>query len=175
MSDHELLGELLASASNRLAAYGYLLTGSQSAGEELVQEAIVTVFIKRRSLPNVRAAESYVRATMRTTYIDGLRRDKRWRRVAPAQAHRSPEPDAAAQIADRDAIGRALASLSTQERTVVVLRFYDDLTLAAVADAMHLQTGTVKRYLSNALDKLAREVGEHDFDTERIAVIEGRD
>ncbi len=172
-ADDELLGELLDRASKRLATYGYLLTGSQHAGEDLVQDAIVKVFVRRRRIPNAAAAEGYVRAAMRTLHLDGLRRDKLWRRIAPGQATRDELPDATDTINAADAVGRALGALSPQQRTAVVLRFYDDLTVADVAQHMGLATGTVKRYLSDALDRLAAEVGgDATFDVERVAVVD---
>jgi len=168
----EVLGELLDAAAPRLATYGYLLTGSQHAGEDLVQDAIVKVFVRRRRIPNVRAAEGYVRAAMRTLHIDAMRREGLWRRAMPGQVATTAGDDPADAVAAQDAMGRALVTLSPQERVAVVLRYFDDLTVPAVAAAMGLADGTVKRYLSNALDKLAAVIGNEDFDVERIAVIE---
>ncbi|MFW7413899.1 sigma-70 family RNA polymerase sigma factor [Demequina sp. SO4-18] len=172
-ADDELLGEMLERASKRLAAYGYLLTGSQHSGEDLVQDAIVKVFVRRRRIPNAAAAEGYVRAAMRTLHLDGLRRDKLWRRLMPGQAVRDAQPDDTERIHAADAVGRALGALSPRQRTAVVLRFYDDLTVADVAHEMGLAVGTVKRYLADALDRLAVEVGDDaTFDVERVAVVE---
>lgn len=167
-----LMGELLDGASARLAAYGYLLTGSQHASEDLVQDAIVKVFVRRRRIPNAQAAEAYVRAAMRSVHIDRLRREKVWRRVAPGQVGREVTPDHAERIATADALGRALATLSPQQRTAVVLRFFDDLTVAGVAAEMHLAEGTVKRYLSDSMHRLAVEMGDHTFDTEYVDVVD---
>lgn len=171
----DLMGTLLERASARLAAYGYLLTGDQYAGEDLVQDAIVKVFVRRRKIPNAAAAEGYVRAAMRTLHLDRMRREKVWRRIAPGQAARDDVPDSADALAAADAVGRALETLSPRQRTAVVLRFYDDLTVADVAHEMRLATGTVKRYLSDALDRLADEVDPATLDREYIAVVDRED
>jgi RNA polymerase sigma factor (sigma-70 family) len=155
-----------------LAAYGYLLTGSQHAGEDLVQDAIVKVFVKKRRLDNPRAAEGYVRATMRTLHIDGIRRQGRLRALMPRLVHADTAEPPEVDIANRDQMGVALGALAPQERAVVVLRFYDDLKVADIAAHMHLAEGTVKRYLSQALDRLAHELGDIDGDADRIGVIE---
>ncbi len=118
------------------------------------------------------AAEAYVRAAMRTLHVDRMRRETHWRGLMPRLVDRSEGPDASAALADQDQIGRALASLAPQERAVVVLRFYDDLKVADIAAQMHLAEGTVKRYLSNALDKLAGVLGTLDDTTERIGLVE---
>lgn len=172
MKQRDVLGEMLDSAANRLAAYGYLLTGSQHAGEDLVQDAIVKVFVRRRSLDGPRAAEAYVRAAMRTLHIDRMRRETHWRGLMPRLADRASAPSPEAAIADQDQMGRALVLLAPQERAVVVLRFYDDLKVTDIAAQMRLAEGTVKRYLSNALDKLAGVLGAIDETTERIGLVE---
>ena len=173
MAEYEaILRETLAASSARLAAYGYLLTGSQDAGEELVQDAVVKVFSRRRAIPNAAAGEAYVRATMRTLHVDGLRRAKLWRRVMPGQVTPPTVEDAASAIDAADAMGRAIATLTEQQRTAVVLRYYDDLAVADVAVAMGLAVGTVKRYLSDALGRLAVEVGDNEFELERVAVVD---
>lgn len=170
-----LLGELLNRASARLAAYGYLLTGSQHASEDLVQDAIVKVFVRRRSLANVQAAEGYVRAAMRSIHIDRMRREKLWRKAAPGQVVGAEAPDIAERIVVSDAVGRALATLSPQQRTAVVLKYYDDLTVAGVAVEMKLAEGTVKRYLSDAMQRLAAEMGDRLVVAEYAAVTDGKD
>jgi RNA polymerase sigma factor (sigma-70 family) len=53
-----------------------------------------------------------------------------------------------------DAFFVRLRQLTTAQRTVVVLAYYEDLTLAAVAEQMDMPLGTVKSHLTRALDKL---------------------
>lgn len=173
MTTSEVLGDLLAVAGDRLAGYGYLLTGNAHAGEELAQAAIVKVFVRRRRLSDVRAAEAYVRAAMRTLHVDGIRRERRWRLAMPGQARAEHGPDAASALAEADALGRALAALFPQERTVVILRYYDDLTLQSVADHMRLALGTVKRYHANALDKLRAHLGDVEIADAWVSVVDG--
>ena len=77
----DVVGQLLDSAATRLAAYGYLLTGSQVAGDELVQAAIVQVSVRHRRLRDVRALEGRVRASHAN---DSSGRDTQSRLVAGA-------------------------------------------------------------------------------------------
>ena len=175
MTHPDVLGEMLDVAAHRLASYGYLLTGSQHASEDLVQDAIVKVFSKRRRLDNARAAEGYVRATMRTLHVDRMRRETRWRAAMPSLVSRDVHPNLDTAVVDQDRMGRALLTLAPQERTVVVLRFYDDLKVTDIAVQLHLAEGTVKRYLSNALDKLAGVLGDIDESTERVSLVERTD
>ena len=115
-----------------------------------------------------------VRATMRTIHVDQYRRQRLWRRAVPTLVSSEDVPDAGVAIANADQVGRAMAGLSAQERTVVVLRFYDDLAMHEVAGAMGLAEGTVKRYLSNALAKLSLVLERDELDGERVHVVDGR-
>ena len=56
---------------------------------------------------------------------------------------------------DRDLLLTAMNGLSSQQRACVVLRYYQDLPLTQVASELGLAEGTVKRYLSEAMTRLA--------------------
>lgn len=167
----QIVSELYQVAGKRLGAYGYILTGSQHEGEELVQAAVVKTFVKRRRLDTVPAAEAYVRATMRTLHVDRIRRESTWRRLVPKVTRTDEVSDAAGAIDQHDEISRALATLPPQVRTAVALRFYDDLTVAQVAHEMRLKDGTVKQYLAQGRALLAPMLGVGEHDVERVAVV----
>ena len=157
------LGALVRERGRDLSAYAYMLTGEHASAQDLVQDAIVKVFARARTgfVPDV--AEAYVRRTMLTLYVDGYRRRRTWTGVRAVIAAGVPETTAhESGTADRIDLRAALRTLAPQERAVVVLRFYEDLTVPEIADRMHLATGTVKRYLSNALTKLETTMGPLD-------------
>jgi len=179
MADLEaVLAGVTRDAGPRLAAYGFILTGSQSDAEELVQEAIVKTFVRRPRLSNPAAAEQYVRLAMKTLTIDRARKARRWRDRAPALAMGGESPEHVTAISTRVAVEKALSSLTAQQRIAVALRYWDDLTVPEVAAAMHLNPGTVKRYLHDAAGVLRPLLGEHiepdeDFD-EDVRVVGAR-
>ncbi len=53
-------------------------------------------------------------------------------------------------IADRDAVGRCLARLAVRERTVLVMRFFLELSVPEIADALSVPLGTAKSRLHHA-------------------------
>lgn len=166
----QIVSELYLVAGKRLGAYGYVLTGSQHEGEELVQAAVVKTFVKRRQLDNVGSAEAYVRATMRTMHVDRIRRDLTWRRLVPKVTRTEEQADASAAVDAHDQIARALAALPPQVRAAVALRFYDDMTVAQIAAQMRLADGTVKQYLAQGRAILAPLLGVGEHDVERVSV-----
>jgi RNA polymerase sigma-70 factor (sigma-E family) len=112
----------------------------------------------------IRADDAYVftRKVLVNLNIDWWRR--KWRHEQPVGIlPQAPEqPDHAGQVADRRAIIAALSTLGRRERAVVVLRYYNDMSEAEVADTLGISIGTVKSQASRALAKLrAHSVSEN--------------
>ena len=172
----EVLAGLTRTAGARLAAYGFILTGSQSDAEELVQEAIVKTFVRRPRLTDPAAAEQYVRLAMKTLVIDRSRKARRWREKAPSLATAPAPVEHVTAISQRVAVEKALLSLTPQQRIAVALRYWDDMTVPEVAAAMRLNPGTVKRYLFDAAAVLRPLLGEHvePADDDGIRIVNGR-
>jgi RNA polymerase sigma factor (sigma-70 family) len=172
MAEATALEQVLRVAGSRLAAYGYVLTGSQSEAEELVQEAVVKTFVRRPRLTDLAAAEQYVRLTMKTTAIDRARKEERFRKRAPLEVTPETTADPVVAISHKVAVSKALADLTAQQRLAVALRYWDDLTVPQVAQAMRVKPGTVKRYLYDAAEVLRPLLGEHtETDDAEIRVV----
>ena len=153
------LTELVRARGATLARYATLLCGNASDGEDLVQEALTKVFTRFRrsqSAEGPEYAEAYVRRAIMTLYLDTYRRGKRWRAVQhlfePGQVHHDESAGTRVDVA------RALSTLPPRQRACVVLRFYADLTIEQTGDELGLATGTVKRYLHEANQRLAAQL-----------------
>ena len=152
-----VLDELIRTRRGALVGYAALLTGDLTSAEDVVHDAIVKSFSRGRGFAHVNQADAYVRRAIVSVFIDRTRREQRFRDAAPALVGR---PDAVVTSEGNVDLDRALASLSPQLRVVIVLRFYDDLTVPQIAAQLRLAEGTVKRYLADASVKLARILGE---------------
>ena len=154
----EVMATVVRDRGAALSAYAYLLTGDLRDAEDLVQDALVKVFVRARTT-DVVSAEGYVRTVMLTTYIDGYRRRQHWDRVRHllARSDRRDGPDD--EVTVRHDVQAALGALSPQQRACIVLRYFDDLTVPEIADRLALADGTVKRYLSVAVRRLEGFLG----------------
>jgi RNA polymerase sigma-70 factor (sigma-E family) len=151
----QTLADLASRRGAALKRRAFLLCGDESQADDLVQDALVRAFARPMRVPRPGAAEAYVRAIMVNLAIDGARRRSRWSRVAPLLRPADTTPDPADQVSDRDAMLTALRSLSPRQRACVVLRYYEDLPVAKVADVLGVSEGAVKRYLSEAISDVA--------------------
>ena len=102
---------------------------------------------------------AYLRRAVVNEATDRFRskgRDRRWadRRTGEGRGQSLLDD----QAADKIDLARALAKLSVGQRTVVVLRYWDDLSEADTADALSISPGTVKSRASRALAALAVEL-----------------
>lgn len=171
----QVLAEVVRTRRAALVGYACLFALNRVDGEDLVQEALVRTFARRRSFSDPQAAEGYVRAAIRTSFLDRARRV----RSGADHAHlfvvedvRGPDTSVPAVIDVR----AALAVLTPRERACAVLRFFDDLSVAEVAGELDLSEGAVKRYLSDATAKLRAALGEQvtfagaDVQTSRVSV-----
>ncbi|WP_315096412.1 sigma-70 family RNA polymerase sigma factor [uncultured Cellulomonas sp.] len=165
------LDRLVSQRGSALVAYAYLLAGDLAAAEDLVQDAIVRTYSRRRP-EEITWVEAYVRRTILHTYLDGYRARSRFSAVTPLLAAPDQVDDVDSVAGDRTDVARALAALSPRERACVVLRFYDDLTLPEIGLRLGVSAGAVKRYLSDARHKLEPLLGpQPGLATEDVATI----
>jgi RNA polymerase sigma-70 factor (sigma-E family) len=157
----EAVAALARERGRALVGYAYLLTGSLRDAEDLVQDALVKTMVRARSGVDLDTAEAYVRRAILTTFVDGHRRLRRWRDAVPRLGHEStlPVPDGADRVTAQVDVRSALAALPPRERACVVLRYFDDLPLAEIADALGVSVGAVKRYLSTGTHRLEGLLG----------------
>src|SRR5690242_19658461 len=163
--DDERLATLVRERGPSLVAYAFLLTGDDASAQDVVQEALIRTFARRRSHADVEWLEAYVRRAVLHVFLDAHRRRRRWNTLAPVLADRdraTDGPDVA--VARRVDVRAALAALPPQQRAAVVLHHVDDLSVRDVADRMGVAPGTVKRYLHEARRRLAPLLDEHDAD-----------
>jgi RNA polymerase sigma-70 factor, ECF subfamily len=75
---------------------------------------------------------------------------------------RNPTPEAAALTGEtREQIWRALRQLSQRQREVFVLRHLEGWSTQGVAETLGLSTGSVKRHLFRAVERLRQGLREH--------------
>jgi RNA polymerase sigma factor (sigma-70 family) len=142
-----------------LVRYAYLLCGDWAQAEDLVQDALVKTFTRGRSGLALENAEGYVRRAIATTSIDGFRVQRRWTAVRHLFVKSDAQSGPETAVGDRLEMAEALSALSPRQRTCIVLRYYEDLPIAEIADQLGFTVGTAKRYLSDGITALEARLG----------------
>ena len=141
------------SRRHALRSMAYLLCGDWSTAEDLTQTALVRLYTAWGRLDSGHV-EPYARRVLVNAFIDETRRPWRRRetltRTPPDTAHLAVEPDAA----PADDVLVALRGLPKQQRAVIVLRYWNELSLDEIAQALSVSRNTVKTHLARALATL---------------------
>jgi RNA polymerase sigma-70 factor (sigma-E family) len=158
----EEFSELVHASWSSLYRTAYLLLGDHAEAEDLVQAALAKTYASWHRVRDRGAAAAYARTTLVNTAASWFRR-RSWRNERPTgelpehtarAGHGHPDPSI------RPALMQALAQLAPRQRAVVVLRFYDDMSVAETAAALGCSAGTVKSQTSDALGRLRVLLGD---------------
>jgi RNA polymerase sigma-70 factor (ECF subfamily) len=155
--DHDAFSVLVRASFPRLHAVSRLILRDSERAQDAVQEALVLAWRHVRALRDPDAWDAWLnRLTVRACYR--LARQVRRRDAVELHVMPDPEPagpsDPTVAVAERDRLGRELGRLPIDQRTVMVLHFYLDLPLPAIADTLDIPVGTAKSRLHRGLESL---------------------
>jgi len=170
-AERDAFRDYVAARSPALLRTAYLITGSRSDAEDLLQTSLAKTYLAWTRIRDRNSVDAFVRRVLVNTHTSSWRRH---RRVAETPVERLPEitgRDATADSDLHDALWAALRSLPPKMRAAVVLRYYEDLSEADVAEVLGCSIGTVKSQTAPALAKLRDDAGLHDDPRAALPVI----
>jgi len=142
-----LIEDLYAREYRGLVRLAFVLVDTDAEAEEVVQEAFAKLLVRWSSVRNPGAY-------LRRSVLNGCRDVQR--RRATRRAH-PDEPEVAVDPVT-DHVLDAVRALAPKRRAVVVLRFYEDLSIDQIAEVLRTRPGTVKSLLHRALKDLEKVV-----------------
>jgi RNA polymerase sigma-70 factor (sigma-E family) len=136
----------------------YLLCGDWHRADDLAQVAFIALYRNWQKIREPAAVDAYLRRTLVRAVIDESRRP--WRRETSVdevvdQAASNAMVD---ELVTRDEVLAALNGVPPRQRAVLVLRFYEDLDVAATARALDCSEGTVKSQTARGLANLKTQL-----------------
>jgi RNA polymerase sigma-70 factor (sigma-E family) len=129
-----------------------LLTGDRGHAEDVLQTALVKAYRRWGSI-EAEDPYAYVRRVVVTTAA-GWRRLRATQEIVSLPAHDAAAPDDTDALAERERMAAALATLPPRMRAVLVLRYTEDLSEAATAQALGCSVSTVKSQTVRGLARL---------------------
>ena len=146
--------EFAAEAQQRLYRRAYLLVGEREAALDLVQSTLTALYV---AWPRVIDPPAYAHRTLVRSFLATRRRGLKERERLERLPARPDPPLAPEQTLT---VLAALAQLPPRMRSVVVLRYWEDLSVEDTAAALGCSTGTVKSSSSRGLAQLRDLLGE---------------
>ena len=150
--DRTAFGTLIRGRIPRLYATASLILRDAEQAQDAVQDALVEAWRDIRGLRDPERLDAWLHRLVVRACYRASRRDRRRRMVELPLAydHDAPAPEGVDHVVTRDALERAFARIPIDQRTILVLAYYADLSLADVAVALDLPLGTAKSRLHRA-------------------------
>jgi RNA polymerase sigma-70 factor (sigma-E family) len=145
----------VAARGPALLRLAYVLTGSRADAEDVVQDALSRALPRWSRISTLDDPDAYVRRMVVNAHVSWWRTMRR--REVPVETVRDgPSTE------ERDRMWRACQALPPDQRTAIVLRFYEDLDYAEIAALTGVREGSVRSRVSRGVAALRHELGDDD-------------
>ncbi|GAA1872454.1 SigE family RNA polymerase sigma factor [Asanoa iriomotensis] len=149
--DEEEFREFVTNARDTLRGIAYLTCGSWAMADDAVGAALSKLYVRWNRITSPYA---YARRTVVLAAIDETRRPWRREQAAGHLLPDRPEPDPFGAVDEAMRVRAALAQVPPGQRAVLVLRFYEQLSVEETAEVLGRSQGTVKSQTARGLAAL---------------------
>jgi RNA polymerase sigma-70 factor (sigma-E family) len=142
---------------DRLLRYATAMTCDRYLAQDIVQDVLLRAQHRWARIEAMDAPYLYVKRMVTNEYLSWRRR-RAARDVATStttlETLATPVSDPAVGHAERDAMRANIAKLPRKQRAALVLRYYEDCSMAEIATVLNCTEGTVRSHISRALQAL---------------------
>ena len=158
-SDDDRFTEFVRANTASLFRTAYLMTGDYQRAEDVLQGAFVRVYQHWTRVERMGQPAGYARKVVVNQSVSW------WRRRSSHESLLTtidePTWDGHVDdVAEHERVWRAVLSLPRRQRAVTVLRYYEDMTEAQIAETLDMAPGTVKSHSHAAVRRLAELLGD---------------
>jgi RNA polymerase sigma-70 factor (sigma-E family) len=158
-SDEDRFTEFVRASSASLFRTAYLMTGDYQRAEDVLQSALVRVYQRWPRVAAMAKPEACARKVVVTQAASWWR--KRSSHESPLVLRDEPSWDGRVEdVPEHERVWQAVLSLPRRQRAVTVLRYYEDLSEAQIAETLGMAPGSVKSHSHAAGRRLADLLGE---------------
>jgi RNA polymerase sigma-70 factor (sigma-E family) len=159
-----LVAQMFAAEGTSLVRLARFFCDDRNAAEDLVQEAFIRLHRSADSIRHIERAPAFLRSIVINLARDYNRRglmSLRHRNAADRPpAPREPADDAIAGD-ETVAVLDAVRLLPERQRACLVLHYYEELSIAEVAETLNISKNSVKTHCRRGLSALEQRLGEH--------------
>ncbi|MBU1866279.1 MAG: sigma-70 family RNA polymerase sigma factor [Actinobacteria bacterium] len=133
----------------RLVRLAHLITGSNGVAEELVHDAFIAAY---RHWDEIADPAGYL-------YRSVVNRSRSLLRRRAVESRHRPDPLSVVLPPEIEEVWGALCRIPARRRTALVLRYYEDLSIAQIAELMNARPSTVRSLIHRGQESLRKELG----------------
>ncbi|MBB6566016.1 SigE family RNA polymerase sigma factor [Kribbella sandramycini] len=154
--------ELVRASEQRLLRLGLMLSGNRHSAEDLVQTVLARAHRRWDKIRGLEHPEAYLRTMVVNEFLSWRRILKNRELPLAEPIERPSEEDIGSRQALKDATWQLLTRLPRQQRAVLVLRYYEDLSDDEIATVLGVVSGTVRSNAARALASLRDHLSQED-------------
>lgn len=155
MDVDEDFADFVAARWDALYRLAYLLTASQAGAEDLLQTTLEKAYVSWSRIGRLEHVDAYVRRMLANTLVSGRRRKSSGEQPLAELPEAVGDP-IEPPVLDRHLFWPLVCALPVRQRAVIVLRYYEDLTEAQIAETLGCAPGTVKSQSAAAIAALRK-------------------
>ncbi|MEH0972715.1 SigE family RNA polymerase sigma factor [Micromonospora sp. CPCC 205546] len=150
--------EFVSARGGSLLRFALMLTGDRHQAEDLVQSVLAKAYVRWARVAGMSRPEAYLKQVLVNENLRWWRRRSSRELPVAAPADGAHRADDAGAHAARDAAWALLRRLPRRQRAVLVLRYYEDLSDAQIAEVLGCAPATVRSQAARALATLRATV-----------------
>ena len=159
--EKEFFCECIRQHEKSMYALAFSILKNENDAADIMQEAILKAYCNMDNLRDKKKFKSWILSIVHNTAIEFLRKHRETVDIEDQWGISAPEPpiDMAAKLT----VWEAVQKLKPPYRTVVVLFYYDNLSIQKISDITSTSAVTVRQQLSRARKMLAKLLSKEDF------------
>ena len=157
--EEERFADFVRAHSATLFRTAYLMTGDYQRAEDVLQESLVRICQRWSRIDQMASPLAYSRKVVVNRAASWWR--KKSSRETPMVLHHDPAWGGHLdEVVEHQRVWQAVLALPPRQRAVMVLRYYEDLSEAQIAETLGVATGTVKSHSHAAHRRLHEVLGD---------------
>lgn len=151
----------VAEKRRALFRFAAVIANDPHLAEEIVSETLARLYPQWSRIAALKDPHAYVRKGVLNEYLSWRRRSRRLSTRAEVEERMPPSPNHADSVTDRQQLEGELRRLPAKQRAAVVLRYFEGLSFAEIAETLGSSENAVRSNLSRGLRRLRIQMTDH--------------
>ena len=164
--DEEAFIFLMNECKENLYKTAYAYVNDEQLALDIVQETVYKAYISIEKLKNVDYFKTWLTRILINNALDFMKKNNKVVYLDDSKFFESIASNENINTEDKICLWDAINSLEDKHREIIILKYFNDMTVTEIARVLDYPVGTVKTYLNKGLIKLRKFVGEDVFSYE---------